>query len=403
MNETKPKPKSTTTANTQRGHTTQPAVERGPTVVILLYSTTGANNYQPWKKWAIGHFESKYGQLATFIKTGVMYTPPAVEMPSATDLDATNDPFGMKKRALFKRVEKREDLIASMQEKWTSFSSDLWAVCSAPSQAAIKAYVPSSMEADSEAEPLTYVVFERTNNPFELFQLIEATHIGSLIGSAVPDAVNALKRLVYLHQKPEQSTDAYKEQLDNAIISANCTDLPKFSQALLAGLYIAGLDDRRYAQLKSDLNNDEAKGLATRPDTLLGAHNLAIKRTNVFAKTGAGSGADLPASVFIANAATGGRFRGGRGQGRGQGRGAGRGSGKSGANDQKPDTPADGAKKEDICVLCKKPGHWVRECPHRDEASRLLGAALKGTEQKSAKVAISYADVAPNEPDVCVF
>ena len=398
MNEHKPKPSRTAvaTGNSQKGNPAN--VERGPTVIILLYSTTGANNFQPWKKWAIGHFESKYGQLATFIKTGVMYTPPAVEMPSAADQNETNDPFGMKKRALFKRVEKREDLIASMQEKWTSFSSDLWAVCSAPSQAAVKAYVPASVETDSEVEPLTYVVFERTNNPFELFQLIEATHIGSLIGSAVPDAVNALKRLVYLHQKPEQSTDAYKEQLDNAIISANCTNLPKFSQALLAGLYIAGLDDRRYAQLKSDLNNDEAKGLSTRPDTLLGAHNLAIKRTNVFAK--AGVGADLPASVFIANAATGGRFRGGRGQGRGQGRGSGRGAGK---NDHKLDTAADAAKKDDICVLCKKPGHWVRECPHRDEASRLLGAALKGTEQKSGKVAISHCDTTSEEPDVCVF
>lgn len=407
---TAPKSKTSNQSNTSASTNSKAsAQDRSNMPPMLTYATQGANNFYVFRKEGTVHFMAKpeIGHLASFMKTGEMYEPEEIVIPDASELTEQKDPLGLKKRKLFKDVDRREAIIAKMKEAWPSFSAQLWALCSAPSQAAIKAYVPpligpdndpdgdfdESGDDDSDSEkpdPLTYVNFEKTNNPFLLWKLIEATHVSSLVGSAIPNAVSALKKYANLHQKPEQSTDSYMEAVEIALIAMKNTCLPSFPKSIQAGMYIAGLDDRRYATMKSELTNDESKGLTTRPTTLLEAHAMATKRTNVITRTSAADN-DGPTSVFVANAAHGaGRPRNDRNKPRANAPVSGI------KSDPKADAKADSVPPGE-CLLCHKTGHWMTKCP--DLAAAADALARQNAPTKHGKVALC----SPDDPDSVVF
>lgn len=264
-------------------------------VPLLLYSTSGPNNLLTWKKEITVSSEKMFGRLASIFETNKVYVPKAVKLPAAP-FTAENDPFGTKARKLMRKIDKREDSIQKLEENQYPFSAYLWSKLSPPSQQVIKAFkfkplrMPSaavndanasdneeveghadsdgdadddadaseSSDSDSvsstgsddstsaaaiEAMPVTWRSYKKSNHhPLILWRLILATHTGSLTGSAPTDAINALRRYVNLRQRPDQTTDNYKELVDNAIVGMDCTILPKIPEVLLAAMYIDNLE-----------------------------------------------------------------------------------------------------------------------------------------------------------------
>lgn len=428
----------------------KPTISKQPSsetdeVGLLMYSTTGSNNFLPWKKSLASKCEREFGRLASLITTNRAYVPAEVELPT-TPFTPENDPFGIQLRTLMKKVEKREDAIQKLEEKHYPMSAYMWSKLSTASQSVVMSYKPKTLvvphdvpvpdddlsdagsvapadegsdsddsdtsstvsiaatvaaahASDVETLPIRWRSYvDSAHHPLILWRLIIATHSGSLTGSVITDAVNALKRYVNLRQRPDQTTDSYKEHVDNAIINMASTVLPKFSEELRAAMYIDNLDPARYGAMKSDLTNDETKGLSTRPRTLLTAHSMAIKRMNVVLKAASNNDTN-PTAVFLA--AAGDRRPAQRAPappGRHGGRPV---SGTKStephraapAGDSKPSTPAGD------CRRCGKAGHWAADCraPHPKSGPAPAGAQRRPPSQK-VSVAIATPD-----PDDVVF
>ena len=408
------RPKSSTDSNGSRGTNAQESSREPRLPQKLRHSTEGPTNWVPFKKEAIIYFEAKYGNAGTFIRTGQLWEPPAVPDPLPGELDAENDPHGIKKRIYFKKLEIHESLKSATLDQNVPMSAELQSLCSLPSMEAVKAYVPLPALADDsddehesddedeqvpgpEPEPLTYANFTLSRNPVQLLRMMEATHSGAIGGSFVDDAIAAIKRYVNLSQSPSESTDQFKERTDNAIIGLESAGVSLFSQQLLAGFYVTALDNGRYATLKSEIRNDETKGLRTRPKTLLQAHNLAIKRMNVVLKGTDTSGAGQ--QVFVARAANGGgrdRRGGGRNAGAGRGGAGGRGSG-GGGGGAAPAASKD--KADQPCRLCGLVGHWCAQCPDLERAAEILS---KQPKQPAVKHQVTVA-IAGLDPDAVAF
>ena len=363
------------------------------TVILNHVSAGGPPNYPNYKKSIIVYMERVYGLGGTFIRKGAHYEPPTVRIPSPGEFSDANDPTGILKHMFKKEHEKRAQEVAKLKEDWVKMSADLWGTMSASSKAAVKGYAPPPTDGTiiTTSYPrliISYEEYEKDLNPLILWKLIERTHMGSQTGSKVADQVSAFKRYAALVQSPEETTDSYKQRHDDALVILDSAGVPLPTDILRAGLYIDGLDNRRYAGLKSSLTNDEAKGLSTRPPTLLDAHALALRTTSVVMKQ-SGANAEAPANVFVTNAAHVYRGRG-RGQGRGGGRDGGRGRGGGRTGDPRADKP----KREDGCILCGSQDHWGTKCPDLQKAQSAVG---------KVKPVVTVAMLGDMHPDWVVF
>lgn len=343
---------------------------------MLIFVTTGQNNFPEFKRELIVFSERTYGNLGQLVRTGKHYVPEEVEMPAAAELSNERDPFGIKRELLKDRLKAREREIREMRGKWVAYSADIWSLCSTGSQAAIS----------SDTAWTDYTV---ESDPLLLWKIVEKTHVGSLTGSTSQDQVVAVKRYYSLMQRPNETTDAFKRRTDDALIALTAAGVTHPDDALKAALYVDALDNSRYAELKSTLNNEEVRNLKTRPGTLLEAHSLAMKTTVVSAKPGAAAG-DAAEKVFVSQASQphrGGRGKGGRGNdghvGRGGGRSNNNGSGqlKAGAEENPPAVAKANKKSKqqqassdnsNDCRLCGSSEHWIANCPHISAAKTNL-------------------------------
>ena len=152
-----------------------------PRPPVLVYTTTGQNNFYEFKQGLIIFAEAKYGRLGTCIRNGVHWDPPAVTRPSNEDLSPESDPFGLTKSAYLKSLDRRDDMLAEMSKQYVKFSADIESMLSTGSKAALKTRAEKYREFEVNRDPLIY------------FQLIVETHQGSMVGSEAIDQATAVK------------------------------------------------------------------------------------------------------------------------------------------------------------------------------------------------------------------
>lgn len=362
-----------------------PAPNDSPIVPpMLTFVTTGQNNFSTFRRAMEPYAENKFGPIGTLVRTNRHWAPPPVPAVRPEDFDTTNDPIGDKKLLHLEEVKAHAKQTRELRAQWVSLSAELWRFCSPGSQAAITAHAD-------------YPAFSASRDPLALWNIIRATHVGSLTGSAAIDGVNALMRYHHLRQSATESTDAFKQRVDAALVALDAAGQRMPNDETQAGLYINALDNARYATLKVDLNNEEVRGLNTRPKTLLEAHAMALRTTVVGTKASGGSTEDN-ATVFVASASVpraGKSGKSGKGGGKGgasKSPGGGGGAGApntaaSGASNGAPQNP--GAQKNKGCILCDSPSHWMGKCPYLPAAKQFVSRQPRDTASDVAALAVS--------------
>ena len=410
------------------------------------------NNFVVWEKLVILFLVATFGLYGSFAEHNRHWVPPMVDIP-AIPYTAANDPMGLRRKLLEEELKDLQAAVAKRATVFPKMSAVLWSLVGTNSRSAIKGYRPpatlasSGEESDSsssddesessslddepdpsgyevtdvgfetqaqdgaepaaakpavvegplpypvrlhvpDAGPITYANWKAGKDPLVLWRLIVATHRGAATGSAVTDAVQATTRYAAMRQGAQESTADFKERVDAALLAIKASGLPLPSKRLQAAIYIEALNNERYADLKQQLNVNENMGLATRPKTLHRAHNMAMRFT--YKATTSPTSETTPGSVFIVNAATGGR--GGRGSGRGAGTGGrnGRGAGRTGGRDGGRDRSAEsggprrkqGADQADDgyvnpggmqCLICGSNTHLCARCPKLGEVQKTYG------------------------------
>ncbi len=270
-------------------------------------------------------------------------------------------------------MKERNKQIAEIHSKWINFSADLWSFLSENSQAAVKVHAEK------------YAQWERSRDPLILWELILATHQGSMVGSEALDSVKATRNYYSISQEPDEHTSAFKERVDAALEDLDKAGVPRPVDKLQASLYIDALDDSRYAELKSSLTNDEArnrdKEKVVRPQSLAEAHRLAMMTVRVVARpvaAGRNQAAAAAETVFAAEAIVTHKPKEGGGKKRKEKKGKKGGSGGDNKNSngggEEKNPPADG------CLECGG-AHWAK---NYKAARRAAGVAARKKAEAAA-------------------
>jgi len=86
-------------------------------VPLLYYNKLkGTSNLTVWEEKLELFLGQEFGRGADFMKTGAKYAPPPVPNPGADEFSQQNGPHGIKKKCYEKKVVRREDVIAEMEE-----------------------------------------------------------------------------------------------------------------------------------------------------------------------------------------------------------------------------------------------------------------------------------------------
>lgn len=399
--------KSASEDDSKSTSTSEVAIEGVRAPPMLKFSTKGANNYAKFKKYAPDFIMAQFGAAGLCLETGEHFQAERPPVPAADAFTAAKDPHGAEKAVYIKKLQNAATEEAAVKAQWIKVSSTLLSYLSDSSMEAIRSYKPTTfarqkIDSDSDEESsdgedeaaeaegptteLTYANFKLTHDPLMLWRLIEVTHAGSTTGSAVADAVHAYLLHAKLQQGKSETTDSFKERTDNALVTMTAAGLPLPAPILQAALYVNALDVDRYATLQSELANDEAKGLRTRPKNLAEAHNMAMKRMNVVTRHANFEGGTSQQAVFVHNAASptdpGNGRRGRNGNNK-----------KKEEEESQPDSeeaPVDDSKDQYPCKLCGELGHWISKCPELPRAKAALGKP-SASAAKGHKVAVAIA------------
>lgn len=356
---------------------------------LLRYIGAEPTNLAEFRKHLIPWFESRFGDFGTFVRTNTHYEPPEVPQPPVPENETSEQK--VTRLARLREQLRRRDLDAyKLRGKWTKVHAELWSLISESSQAAVRAH--------ERFEDL-----EKTRDPLLLWSLICSTHAGVQSGSATADAVAALRAYHSMRQGQKETTDSFKERFDAAVAAIHATGAECPSQAMQACHFIDGLDDSRYAELKSRIHNNEVAGIQARPSKLLDAHRIATKYMTVTTQGGTVTGVS-----FVANVSHGEKPRGKRaredaldkakdGKSRDKPPAADR-PPKRGRNDTKPKKSGPSGP----CKLCGKAGHWTNLCPDLERAKKLIGSSAPSEmaapaihdDDNSAEATVFFGDVA---------
>lgn len=358
-------------------------------VTILQYkSKSSAGNWHIFAKEWMKYAATKYGNLAQFMYSAnnfQYYVPAQIAPPTDDEIDAVNDPHGWINKNYEDQCKLRNRELMELRQKKFPFFNDFMDHMSVESVA--------KLEADAD--------FAEVRNDSDIRALwiiaAEVHQSGSNGGSKDERAVDALKAY-YLNEQGKTDLDAYKKSTDAKLACIRAIDedcVP--SDARQSILFFKNLDSGRYGNIQStakqlSLLGDEKAYMKSLTEAYAVALNSEV--INNKGKFVAAEGEyGICAAVSVNNHHGGGRGRGGRdGGGRGGrgGRGGADGRGKKADGHTKAElaaavavvaaASAAPAKKEMLCDLCAKPGHWCRDCPDLHKAKKAIVATATSSE-----------------------
>ena len=94
------------------------ASSKPPNQVPLLYynKVKGATNLTNWEEKLKVFLGQEFGRGADFLETGAKYVPAEIPNPAADAFSNQNDPHGIQLKIYEKKLTRREELIANMEQ-----------------------------------------------------------------------------------------------------------------------------------------------------------------------------------------------------------------------------------------------------------------------------------------------
>ena len=217
-------------------------------VVILQYHQGRPSNLSKFKRWLEPICIEKFGELGTLIATGDR--PVVEELP---DIDPANfgdvaDPLGFARAERMSAIKSRQMKIDKIEENVKPMFSFIWRHLSEES----KEKVATQQDWDNVQE--AYDV-ER------LWVMIGATHQGGGFGIEALDHRAVRKSYLEIKQGRSESILDFKRRFADMADSFEIVigaPVPDDSQAID---FIHALDDRRYAEFKTSIQNDVFRGI----------------------------------------------------------------------------------------------------------------------------------------------
>lgn len=207
---------------------------------------------------------------------------------------------------------------------------------------------------------------DAANDPLELWNIVQVTHVACTVGIDAVDKVMAEERFNQLRQQLHEPLPRFKERFDAAILSMRHLGCALPEDVQLAAKFILKLDDSRYSAFKCDLHNlSRLRGEDNvYPKTYVEAYSLALNRLEAKPKPNPFK----PQAAFVAMSE-----RKGNQDRRKE-------PGKQQQHRDAKDHRHSKEKKEKKfgCNICNDPDHFARDCPHRDLVTKLLAEHQRG-------------------------
>ena len=337
-------------------HTSTPAASDGSSIFPKL--SKKKENYVAWHKSANLFLGAKFGRSATFMESGVSWTPDEVVMPTTAEFNALSE---LEKTILTDDIKDRKKARARIVQKVKN-----------EDEPQMFALLLGSLDADSydmvtNHEDWTSLVVSKDCAAF--LSLIETTHY-SLAKVSILDQSRAMDNYNQLRQYPNESIAAYKLRFDDAVQRCKALKCADIGEPLLACQYIKGLDSRRYSAMKVSLENNSRHGIQEYPATLAAAHRTAT--TWVVSTNDRGKPVVADDKIVFAADKTSGKSKGKKD--------------KDTSDTPKTEEKAEisgGASFKGKCFSCGEYGHRIKECP---KAKKKVSFAA---EEKEAHLSMS--------------
>ena len=289
------------------------------------------------EKLFTSYVEKLYPYNGKIFKEGQRFVFDNIEEPNEPWNDA-NDPNGIQRRTLQKRVDKLIDCEAEEKSNRIKVYSIIW-----------NQLTPAFQQKAQEDEDFEEI--ESGRDDLRLWILVQSICLGMEDKSTniIKRKHQAKRYYESIRQFKGESVYQYKERFIACMtrLSALEIDLPTDEEQAI--VFIDGLDDTRFASWKIDISNSQLRGVNIYPETL----NDAAMQASNFKVIMQKSVDDQPA-VFIANAER---------------------------PNKKPAKSS--SNKKDLskikCFNCQKLGHYANKCPNKSERE----SALKEVKEES--------------------
>ena len=251
-------------------------------IVPLLVWNGNSSNFPEWFKAYCADMEAVYKKDGTYARKDKYYEHPMPEMmPLKDELTASADADEATKADIkaenlkIKVNNRRMEVINEHRLKGWSDSalgsvlvrSDMfsrgWNTISEVSRDRLRQHHIDFKYDVEEAE-----------DPLLLVRAARVTHSSSKSGTPSVDKVNASKALVNVKQKENETTHEYRDRVMRLAELNDTEGGPKFTDDLLAAVFILGLDER-FTQFKVETMNNSSSGRQAYPANLDLAYTLA--------------------------------------------------------------------------------------------------------------------------------
>ena len=270
--------------------------------------------------------------------------------------EAEHDPFGFARQTFNAKITTREKLFAKLQEDRIGLFFAIYGQLSEESK--------SKVHEDDDWED----VYDE-KDPMRLWIIVGATHQGGATGIPVLDRLNARNVYASLLQGPNEKCLAFKERTIDALIRLEAVEEAEVHDGLQAADFIHRLDNRRYAELKADLYNDEKKGNHTFPQMLTAAFSLATNYMITVKGSGGASHSESQNVFAVINADNSWKPRPPKPtvpkptQASNKAKKV---DTKKKSGGAKKESPTKSTEETRSCYICGKKGHLARDCPDHD-------------------------------------
>ena len=219
------------------------------------------------------YIAAKYSRNAHFFDTGSEYEYPDIELPD-DPLTDVNDPYGLQRAALKKRMEQKTTMEIQYEENKPMVYAIIWGQCTAALRLRIK-------------QAADYADFDRDKDPLALWLEITKICLGDIRNNInnIVAQYDARKRFEDMWQGNHDKVGAFYEKFLANVEAAKAMGVEFVSQTLNAAgelvndedeeqrflsiSFIKKLDKKRFGQLQSKLENDVSLGMDTYPTTSL--------------------------------------------------------------------------------------------------------------------------------------
>ena len=165
-----------------------------PNVPVLYFNKLkGISNFSIWREKFAIYVGAKYGRCQELILTGRKYVPPAIPAPPADELEARNDPHGIKLKCYQKQVTSQQDVILRMEEDYPKIYNEATSTFSRESEEMVRQHTD-------------FAAADRTKRPGLLIMICAKTHQQPQSGAVVLDADTATARYYSLQSMQEDGT-----------------------------------------------------------------------------------------------------------------------------------------------------------------------------------------------------